>query len=155
MAAGKDSEGREGRVEKLRLSMVVGAPTWISASSKVRMAVILFRRPIHLFPGGAGGEGGTGNKQAGAGGGGGGAEIEREEEPLLSQTRLPGPNMNIEGFGAKYHLSDTTVAQLSNFGYDTAGSVRFATAADLKADGFKQGQINQLKHALDIWSPKT
>ncbi|KAF8719108.1 hypothetical protein AX14_011443 [Amanita brunnescens Koide BX004] len=103
---------------------------------------------------GTGGEGGAGNL-GGDAGDAGTNEVGNEEEPLLSQTRLPGPNMNIEEFGAKYHLSDRTVAQLSDCGYDTAGSVRFATAADLKADGFKQGQINQLKHALDIWSPKT
>ena len=76
------------------------------------------------------------------------------EEPLLSITRRPGPNMKIEEFGAKYHLSDKIVSQLNDRGYATVGSVRFATVSDLKLDGFKQGQISQLKHVLDTWSPK-
>ena len=76
------------------------------------------------------------------------------EETLLSQTRLPGRNMKIKEFGAKYHLSNKIVSQLGDCGYDTAGSVRFATVLDLKANGFRQGQIIQLKHALDTWSPK-
>jgi hypothetical protein len=76
------------------------------------------------------------------------------EETLLSKTRLPGPNMRIEEFGATYHLSDKIVSQLNVCGYDTVGSARFATITDLEADGFKQGQINQLMHALDTWSPK-
>ena len=62
--------------------------------------------------------------------------------------------MRIEEFGAKYHLSDKLVSQLNDYGYDVVGSVRFATVSDLKADGFKQRHINQLKHALDTWSPK-
>ena len=76
------------------------------------------------------------------------------EETLLPKTRLPGQNMRIEEFGVKCHLSDKIVSQLNDCGYDTVGSVRLATISELKADGFKQGQINQLKHALDTWSPK-
>ena len=62
--------------------------------------------------------------------------------------------MKIEEFGAEYHLSDKMVSQLNDCGYETAGSIHFATISDLNADGFKQRQINQLKHALDAWSPK-
>lgn len=110
----------------------------------------LFDRPIHVFPGGTGGEGGAGTV-AGGGGEGGRAKIESEEGTLLPRTRLPGPNMTIQQLAVK---NDLGVDQLRDRGYETAGYVRFATAEHLKADGFKQGQINQLKHALDMWSPK-
>jgi hypothetical protein len=62
--------------------------------------------------------------------------------------------MTIQEFGAKFSLGAKLVAQLSDAGYETVGSLRFATVPDLKADGFKQGHINLLKHALDLWSPK-
>ncbi|KAF8729083.1 hypothetical protein AX14_006477 [Amanita brunnescens Koide BX004] len=108
---------------------------------------------IDSFEGGTGGEGGAGTV-AGGGGEGGRAKIESEEGTLLPRTRLPGPNMTIQQLAVKNDLGDKIVDQLRDRGYETAGSVRFATAEHLKADGFKQGQINRLKHALDMWSPK-
>jgi len=108
---------------------------------------------IDEFSGGTGGGGGDGTI-AGEGGDGGKAIVKGDEETLLSKSRRPGSNMTISEFGAKFSLSENIVNKLSDSGYDTAGSLRFATIMDLKEDGFKQGHINQLKHAIDIWSPK-
>jgi len=91
---------------------------------------------------------------AGDGGDGGKAILQEDEESLLPESRSPGPPMTIQEFGAKFSLNKRLVAQLSDCGYDTAGSLRFSTITHLKEDGLKQGHINQLKHALDVWSPK-
>jgi hypothetical protein len=109
--------------------------------------------PTYVFPGGTGGEGGVGSI-GGDAGDGGKAILKGDEETLLSKSRSAGSHMTISEFGAKFGLSENIVKMLSDSGYDTAGSLRFATAKELKEEGFKQGHINQLKHALDMWSPK-
>ena len=63
--------------------------------------------------------------------------------------------MPIHEFGAKFSLSEIVINKLSDSGYDTAGSLRFATIMELKEEGFKSGHINQVRHALDLWSPKS
>jgi len=63
--------------------------------------------------------------------------------------------MTIHEFGTKFSLNVGLIKRLSDSGYDTAGSLRFTTIMDLKEDGFKQGHINQVRHALDMWSPKS
>ena len=73
----------------------------------------------------------------------------RFSETLLSKTRRPGPNVRLDGF---YDLSRKIVSRLNDCGYDTSDSVCFATVSNLEADGFKRGQINQLKRMLDSWS---
>ena len=109
---------------------------------------------LTVFPGGTGGEGGGGTN-AGDGGGGGRAIIKGDEETLLARSRSPGSNLTIYEFGAKFSLDEGVVKKLCDCGYGTAGSLRFATVSDLKEDGFRQGHINQVRHALDDWSPKT
>jgi len=109
---------------------------------------------LPLSAGGTGGDGGGGTI-GGDGGDGGRAIIKGDEETLLSKSRLPGSNLTIHEFGDKYFLNESLIKRLSDSGYDTAGSLRFATIMDLKEEGFKQGHINQVRHALDLWSPKS
>ena len=106
--------------------------------------------PTYIFPGGTGGEGGGGTI-AGEGGIGGKAIIKGDKLTLLSKSQLPGPHMTIGKFGVKFSISKNMVKKLS----DTAGSLHFATIIELKEDGFKHRQVNQLKHVLDIWSLKS
>ncbi|KAF8692445.1 hypothetical protein AX14_002499 [Amanita brunnescens Koide BX004] len=108
---------------------------------------------IGKLEGGAGGQGGTGTI-AGDAGDGGNARIKSEEERLLSKTRSRGPDLTIKKFGDKYSLSDDIVSKLKSLGYANASALRFATVAELKDSHFKQGEINELKDALDRWSPK-
>ena len=109
--------------------------------------------PTYVVPGGGGGGGGVGFVP-GEGGLGGEAILEGDGESLLDPSRPDGPAMTIKDFGEKFHISETTVDKLFVNGYESAGSLRVATAMELKEDGFKNGHIATLKHALGLWSPK-
>jgi len=108
------------------------------------------RIKIGSFKGGAGGEGGEGYVP-GAGGIGGEANIGAEKEILGSELQ-PGDEMSIKDFGVKFGLSEKVVQMLDDYGYEIAGSLRYAQIKDLKAAGLRPGHIAGLQHALDLWS---
>jgi len=81
-------------------------------------------------------------------------QTRNDGETLLPRTRSGGTDMPIGEFGKQYFVNKNVVDKLSGLGYDTAGSLRFATIQNLREDGFEWGEVNLLKDAVDKWAPK-
>lgn len=76
--------------------------------------------------------------------------------PLLSPTQLttPGPRMSLADFCVAFDVSDALQAKLSNNGFTSSHSLRFASLDDLKAIGILCGELAQLKDAVCRWCGK-
>lgn len=60
---------------------------------------------------------------------------------LLPRSRLPGEDMSLTHFCAKFDLVETIVEKLHENMYKTARALRFITIVELKEMGFKFGEI--------------
>lgn len=72
---------------------------------------------------------------------------------LLSPTQLAslGPRMSLVEFCVAFDVSDTLQTKLSNNGFTSSHSLRFASLDDLKTIGILCGELAQLKDAVCRW----
>ncbi|KAI5980757.1 hypothetical protein EDD15DRAFT_2181381 [Pisolithus albus] len=73
---------------------------------------------------------------------------------LLSPRQLQtiGPRMSIQEFSSAFNLSPSLEKKLSEQGYISTHTLRFATVDDLVTSGILRGEIAQLRDAISCWS---
>ncbi|KAJ7681378.1 hypothetical protein B0H17DRAFT_1333751, partial [Mycena rosella] len=111
----------------------------------VRIALEELYRFGHVR-GGTGGNGGSGGIEGGAGGVGQGL---RSGAKLVSiDGRAEVPTLTVAEFCREYHVSDRIRFLLDRQGFETAGALLEVSDVYLLDEGFKGGQIAEMKRAL-------
>ncbi|KAJ6511830.1 hypothetical protein DFH09DRAFT_1100127 [Mycena vulgaris] len=100
-----------------------------------------------FFKGDTGGNGGAGDDRGGAGGIGQGQKFGAR---LVSVSGKVGNvlALTVSDFCREYHLSDKIRNLLDEQGFETAGALLEVSDISLLQDGFKPGQVAELKRAL-------
>ncbi|KAJ7744241.1 hypothetical protein DFH07DRAFT_834799 [Mycena maculata] len=104
--------------------------------------VYRFRR---IF-GGTGGHGGEGASQGGDGGIGQGPSFGSKLVPAQRAGDIP--TLSVAEFCREYRLSDRIRTLLDEQGFETAAALLEVSDVSLLEDGFKKGQIAEIKRAL-------
>ncbi|KAG2039022.1 hypothetical protein BDR03DRAFT_1009472 [Suillus americanus] len=73
---------------------------------------------------------------------------------LPTQLATPRPRMSLADFCVAFDVSDALQAKLSNNGFMSSHSLRFASLDDLKTIGILCGELAQLKDAVCRWCGK-
>ncbi|KAJ6537353.1 hypothetical protein DFH09DRAFT_1178029, partial [Mycena vulgaris] len=103
-------------------------------------------RFCHIY-GGTGGNGGDGNNRGGIGGIGQGQKFGTKLVSVRG-TVLDVPTLTVTDFCEEYCLSDRIRNLLDDQGFETVGSLLEVSDVSLLQDGFKKGQIAEMKRAL-------
>lgn len=73
-------------------------------------------------------------------------------EPLIPTTHTPGPNLVLAEFCAAYSLGSDLLGKLSACGFQRTLSFKFITVEKLEKAGFLEGEIAELKGAIEEWA---
>jgi hypothetical protein len=98
--------------------------------------------------GGTGGDGGEGGSQGGDGGIGQGVKF-GAKLVVVRGGAVALPTLPLAEFCQEYRLSDKIRNLLDEQGFETAGSLFEVSDISLLEDGFKKGQIAEMKRALN------
>ncbi|KAF6749086.1 hypothetical protein DFP72DRAFT_819426, partial [Ephemerocybe angulata] len=78
----------------------------------------------------------------------------QDNDSLLPAGLVPGPTLTIAAFCEKYKLSDAICDRFTGECFTSTAGFRFTKVSELRAIGFKAGEVVEVRSAVEEWAGK-